>query len=147
MVSKTWLGNGPYRVWRNRLAGVTLGIWETAANQTATGWQDWVYPEYGGYFSGVRWLRLTTTEGVLTVVIPDEDRFVRVGTPVFPGDGLMANMAMTFPEGNLAVLGDIPAIGTKFKKAAETGPQGATPLVSEPYKGSLYLRFETEDYP
>ena len=143
MVKKTWLGNGPYRVWRNRLAGVSLGIWETEYNQTATGWKDWVYPEYGGFFSGVRWLRLTTTEGVLTLVVPDEDKFVRVGTPCFPDENLMKAMKMAFPDGNLAVLGDIPGIGTKLKTPAQTGPQGATPLVDEPYKGTLYLRFES----
>ena len=144
MVKKSWLGNGPYRVWRNRLAGGSLGIWETDFNQTGTGWKDWIYPEYGGFFSGVRWLRLTTTEGVLTLVVPDEDKFVRVGTPCFPDENLMKSTKITFPEGNLAVLGDIPAIGTKLKTAAQTGPQGATPLISEPYKGTLYLHFESK---
>src|SRR5690606_18244141 len=29
-----WLGNGPYRVWKNRLKGVGFNIWEKAYNNT-----------------------------------------------------------------------------------------------------------------
>ena len=72
MLEKTWLGDGPYRVWRNRLKGGTLGVWETAYNTTETGYKDWKYPEFAGYFANVRWLKLTTTEGTLTMKIPDE---------------------------------------------------------------------------
>ena len=139
MLKKTWLGDGPYRVWRNRRKGVSLGVWETEAKGTT------VYPEFDGYFSGVRWLRLTTTEGAVTLVIPDENKFVRVGTPKSPGWKLMAKMAVTYPPGNLAVLGDIPPIGNKFHTGGQTGPQAATPLVTEPYQGTVYLRFDSGD--
>ena len=142
MLKKTWFGDGPYRVWRNRRLGGNLGVWETAFNKTATGYTDWIYPEFSGYFSGVRWLRLTTTEGVITLVIPDENKFVRVGTPVFPDQKLMAKMMATFPPGNLAVLGDLPPIGNKFSAADKTGPQATTPPVSQPYRGTVYFRFE-----
>src|ERR1039458_3091249 len=84
ILSKTWLGDGPYRVWRNRLKGQTLNVWETAYNKTATGYSDWIYPEFAGYFANVRWMKITTTEGRLTMMIPDEKTFVRVGTPQFP---------------------------------------------------------------
>jgi len=62
MVRKTWLGDGPYRVWRNRLKGAT---WASGIRLTTTvaGYKDWVFPEFAGYFANVRWLRLTTTEG------------------------------------------------------------------------------------
>lgn len=142
MLRKTWFGDGPYRVWRNRLKGQTLGVWDTAYNSTETGYKDWVYPEFAGYFANVRWLKLVTTEGALTMVIPDEKTFVRVGTPHFPGGNLMAKMAMKFPPGNLAVVRDIPPMGNKFETAAQTGPQATTPLVSAPYQGTVYLRFE-----
>jgi hypothetical protein len=141
MVQKTWLGDGPFRVWRNRRIGGTLGVWETAFNKTTTGYNSWVYPEFGGYFSGVRWLRLTTTEGAITLMIPDENKFVRVGTPEFLNARLMAQMATNFPPGNLAVLGDLPPIGNKFHTPDRTGPQAITSLVTEPYSGTLYLRF------
>jgi predicted small integral membrane protein len=143
MVKKTWLGDGPYRVWRNRLKGATLGVWETGYNTTETGYKDWLYPEFSGYFANVRWLKLTTTEGQLTMVIPDEKTFVRVGTPQFPEAKLSGKTRIEFPPGNLAVLRDIPPMGTKFHLAAELGPQSTTPLVTAPYQGTIYLRFES----
>ncbi len=142
MLEKTWLGDGPYRVWRNRLKGGTLGVWETAYNTTETGYKDWKYPEFAGYFANVRWLKLTTTEGTLTMKIPDNKTFVRVGTPQFPPPKLSGKSMVNLPPGNLAVVRDIPPIGTKFHNAAQLGPQSTTPLVSEPYQGSIYLWFD-----
>jgi hypothetical protein len=142
MLKKTWLGDGPYRVWRNRLKGPTFGVWETAYNATETGYKDWIYPEFAGYFANVRWLKLTTTEGTLTIMIPDEEIFVRVGTPKFPPAKLSGKTMVDFPPGNLAVVRDIPAIGSKFSTAAQDGPQGSTPLVNAPYQGTIYLHFE-----
>ena len=142
MLKKTWLGDGPYRVWRNRLKGETFGVWETGYNTTETGFKDWIYPEFAGYLASVRWLKLTTTEGTLTLMIPDEKTFVRIGTPKFPELKLSGKTMVNFPPGNLAVLRDIPAIGTKFSTAAQGGPQGTTPLVIEPYQGTIYLHFE-----
>jgi hypothetical protein len=142
MVKKTWLGDGPYRVWRNRLKGQTFGVWETAYNTTETGFKDWEYPEFSGYFADVRWLKLTTTEGVISLVVPDEKTFVRVGTPEFPPAKLSGKTMINFPAGNLAILRDIPPIGTKFHYAGQLGPHSTTPLVSAPYQGSVYLRFD-----
>ena len=142
MLKKTWLGDGPYRVWRNRLKGPTLGVWETTRNTTETGYKDWIYPEFAGYFANVRWLKLATTEGELTMMIPDEKTFVRVGTPKFPPAKLAGKTLVKFPPGNLALARDIPPIGTKFHTAAQIGPQGTTPLYRGPYQGALYLRFE-----
>ena len=65
---KRWLGNGPYRVWKNRLPGVSLGAWDNDYNNTLTGFRDWIYPEFKGFFSDVRWLELDTAEGQVTVV-------------------------------------------------------------------------------
>ena len=142
MIKKTWLGDGPYRVWRNRLKGQELGVWETAYNTTETGYKDWIYPEFAGYFANVRWIKIATTEGTLTMMIPDEKTFVRVGTPDFPPPKLSGKTMIKFPPGNLAVLRDIPPIGTKFHTAAQIGPQGTTPLVTAPYQGTVYFHFE-----
>ncbi|HZM01838.1 MAG TPA: glycoside hydrolase family 2 TIM barrel-domain containing protein [Candidatus Saccharimonadales bacterium] len=142
MLKKTWLGDGPYRVWRNRLKGQTLGVWETIYNTTETGYKDWVYPEFAGYFANVRWMKLATTEGALTIMIPDGKTFVRVGTPEFPPAKLAGKTGVKMPPGNFAVVRDIPPIGSKFHAAAQTGPQAATPLVTAPYQSTIYLRFE-----
>lgn len=141
MLNKMWLGDGPYRVWRNRLKGETFGVWETAYNTTETGYKDWVYPEFAGYFANVRWLKLATTEGALTMMLPDEKTFVRVGTPKFPPAKLSGRTRVNCPPGNLSVVRDIPPMGTKFHVPAQLGPQSTTPLVRAPYQGTIYLHF------
>ena len=69
MRAMTWLGDGPYRAWKNRLAGETLGVWHNAYNDTITGDSLWQYPEFKGYYADVRWARLQTVEGPITVVM------------------------------------------------------------------------------
>ena len=80
VLHKKWLGDGPYRVWKNRLPGATLDVWENDYNNTITGWSDWVYPEFKGCFADVRWLQLETSEGAITAV-PANGPFVQVLTP------------------------------------------------------------------
>ena len=59
--SVTWLGRGPYRVWRNRLKGQQFGLWQKAYNNTLTGRYGSatppVYPEFKGYHADVRWMQ------------------------------------------------------------------------------------------
>lgn len=142
MKKKTWLGQGPYRVWRNRIAGETLGVWETAYNRTATGWSGWDYPEFGGWFAQVRWAKIETKDGVITVVIPEEDTFLRVGTPVTPDKKTCMNTWIDFPPGDIAITRDVPATGSKFHAAKDSGPMATTPLATGRVHGTVYLRFE-----
>src|SRR6185503_18182039 len=44
--SMRWLGQGPFRVWKNRPEGGTLNVWETHFNETMTGYSGWNYPEF-----------------------------------------------------------------------------------------------------
>lgn len=66
VVSKEWVGNGPYRVWQNRLQGPQYGYWSNSYNDPVPG-ESWDYPEFKGYFAGVDWMRLHTTEGNITI--------------------------------------------------------------------------------
>jgi hypothetical protein len=55
---------------------------------------------------------------------------------------LAGKTVVNLPPGTLAVVRDLPPMGTKFHTAAQIGPQGTTPLVSEPFQGTVYFRFE-----
>ena len=46
-----WMGRGPYRVWKNRIAGTRYGIWQKDYNNTITGesYENLIYPEFKGY--------------------------------------------------------------------------------------------------
>jgi hypothetical protein len=137
---KRWLGDGPYRVWKNRLRGVTFGEWENDYNNTITGYSGWVYPEFKGCFSNVRWLQLETTEGLITVV-PENIPFVQVLTPEQPPDNLIGKTKVNLPQCGLGFLQAIPPIGTKFKPAAASGPQSQPNVGTGEYSGRVSFYF------
>lgn len=133
-----WMGNGPYRVWKNRMKGNTLNVWEKAYNNTVTG-ESWVYPEFKGYFRDFYWGTIQTKTHNFTVVCPDNDIFLRLFTPEKPKGAGNDNTSPEFPKGNISFLHGINPIGTKFTKAETLGP------MSQPnqylYEKSLTLYF------
>jgi hypothetical protein len=138
--SKRWLGDGPFRVWKNRQRGVTLNVWENDYNNTITGHRDWIYPEFKGCFANVRWLKLDTTEGAITIK-PANIPFVQVLTPEQPPDNLVGKTKVNLPSVGLAFLDGIPAIGTKFKDARGGGPQGQPNVAHGEYSGLVSFYF------
>jgi len=137
----TWLGSGPYRVWKNRMSGTTLNVWENAYNNTITGAGPWKYPEFKGYYAGVRRVQFQTSEGPITALVPQEDLFLQVLVPEFP-DALLAGRTMvSFPAAGISFLHAIPGIGNKSVFAAGTGPQGEKSLARGDYRGSVYFFF------
>jgi hypothetical protein len=137
---KRWLGDGPFRVWKNRLRGVTFGEWKNDYNNTITGYSGWQYPEFKGCFANVRWLQLETTEGLITVV-PENIPYVQVLTPEQPPDNLVAKTRVNLPQCGLGFLHAIPPIGTKFKPAAQGGPQGQPNVGQGEYSGRVSFYF------
>jgi hypothetical protein len=137
---KRWLGDGPYRVWKNRLRGVTFGEWENDYNNTITGYSGWQYPEFKGCFANVRWLQLETTEGLITVV-PENIPYVQVLTPEQPPDNLIGKTKVNLPQCGLGFLHAIPPIGTKFKDAAASGPQSQPNVGQGEYSGRVSFYF------
>jgi hypothetical protein len=128
--SVRYLGDGPYRVWKNRRKGVTFNVWEKEYNNSMTGYSGFVYPEFKGYYSRLYWVRFTDKEGKqFTVYSGTEDLYLRLFTPGEAPDP--ARTTVEHPEGDVGFMLGIPAIGTKFKEAGELGPQ------SRPY---LYER-------
>ena len=138
---KRWLGDGPYRVWKNRRRGVTLGVWENDYNATIAGWRDWIYPEFKGIFAGVRWLQFDTTEGPITIINQSAVPFVQVLTPDFPPAKLAGKAVAPVPQCGLGLLDAIPPIGSKFKEARFGGPQGQPNVAHGEYSGAVSFYF------
>lgn len=142
-----WLGNGPYRVWKNRMAGATFGLWETKANDTMTG-ENWIYPEFRGYRSDMYAADIDTEFGILRIVFESSDLFLHLLTPSKQQFRNNDNTLGVFPEGQISILNAISPVGTKFNKPSEMGPQSG-PNFSEFNKkrrtthssGVFYLRF------
>jgi hypothetical protein len=120
--SLTYEGNGPYRVWKNRMAGVAFHIWEKTYNNSITGYAGYDYPEFKGYYSNLYWTRIVDPQSrYFTVYSRSDDLFLRLFTPEEAPEP--AHTAVEHPAGDLSFMLGIPAIGTKFKEAEELGPQ------------------------
>jgi hypothetical protein len=118
----SYMGSGPYRVWKNRLKGTSIGVWDKAYNNTITGQGNVVYPEFKGYFSNLYWMKLQTTEQPITIVCASDDIYLRLFTPANPKN--VYNTAPPFPAGDISFMHAIPPIGTKSQKPENMGPSG-----------------------
>ncbi|WP_443947357.1 glycoside hydrolase family 2 TIM barrel-domain containing protein [Pedobacter sp. AW1-32] len=117
-------GNGPYRVWKNRMKGTQFGIWKKDYNDSATGEPPWDYPEFKGYYSNLYWCDFIGKTQNFSVVTDREDVFLRLFTPKKSKDTEYDNMSPTFPNGDISFMNGISAIGTKTQKPETTGPMG-----------------------
>jgi hypothetical protein len=140
--SSTWLGAGPYRVWQNRLEGPTLGLWSCDANDTITGWTEWKYPEFNGYFADLHWTRIVTDAGTLTIAPETRGLYLQRFTPKLPPNRLARTAWAPFPEAGISLLNAIPAIGSKFGAADQTGPQGQRFRAQGTYRMVVWFRVE-----
>jgi hypothetical protein len=136
MKKLTWLGEGPYRVWQNRRRGATLGLHAIEHNAIQPG-ESWGYPEFQGYFAGLRWAQLDTPAGAVTVTSASPEIFLRVGTPRVSHPFTTVD----FPAGDFSFLHAIPAMGSKFKTSIDSGPQAQWARASGRYEGALVFRF------
>ncbi|MGE5420551.1 MAG: glycoside hydrolase family 2, partial [Chloroflexota bacterium] len=109
---------------------------------TVTG-QSWDYPEFRGYYSGLYAVQIRTLEQPITIVSATEDLFLHLLTPQKATNlkGVRGEVDPAFPDGNISILNGIPAIGTKFSKADQEGPQGSKNHFKGPVKGTVYFRF------
>lgn len=139
MKSKKWLGNGPYRVWQNRLHGPQFGIWENDYNDPIPG-ESFLYPEFKGYFSNWKWVSFATTEGTINIKNTNNENYLGVYSPRDGRDALL----YTFPDGGISVLKVIPAVRNKVNSTDLVGPSSQAQWVSGLQQGSIYLEFEAK---
>ena len=122
--SVDYMGNGPYRVWKNRLKGNEFGWWKKEYNNSETGEAPWKYPEFKGYYSNMYWCRFYTSTQSFSVYTENEDLFLRLFTPAWKTDQ-WHNYEPIFPTGDISFMQGIPSIGTKTQRNETTGPMGA----------------------
>ncbi|HEV7330968.1 MAG TPA: glycoside hydrolase family 2 TIM barrel-domain containing protein [Flavisolibacter sp.] len=138
-----WLGKGPYRQWKNRLQGTPVNVWQNLYNNTHTGYNPIVYPEFKGYYGDVSWMEFSTVEGKFYVASKDTGLYVRL----FDFYGLSgARPHPELPVGNISFLDCIPPIGTKLAlnisyNTSNLGPQSEPTKINGPVKRSLSFYF------
>lgn len=138
--SVSWMGRGPYRVWKNRIKGSNFGVWEKEYNNTITGesFNNLIYPEFKGYHGNLYWAKLETTESPITIISETPNLYFQLFTPDKP-QVARGGIYPPFPDGDISFLYEIPAIGTKFQQADVMGPKSQ--------KGIYRSRRGDENYP
>jgi hypothetical protein len=146
-----FLGEGPAPVYKDRLAGGTLDVWNRPYNNTTVGDPDKLkpgehfdYPVFKGFYSGVHWLQLDTSEGPITAVVsqhPNSPLYVQIFTPDTPPATLLGEVAVPFPTAGVSFLHAIPAIGNKFGGPRTMGPMGQPAVAEGEYRGHISLYF------
>ena len=119
----TYMGDGPYRVWKNRMKGMQFGVWTKKYNNTETGESPWIYPEFKGYHSNLYWCLFKGDNHSFKVTATDEDVFLRLFTPAWKTDQ-WHNYEPIFPSGDISFMQGISSIGTKTQRNETTGPMG-----------------------
>ncbi len=128
-----WLGDGPYRTWKNRLKGVSTSVWQKKYNNTITG-ETFDYPEFKGYYANMYWAKVQAGESSFTVYTDKTGLFLQLLQPAKPKTVFIPHVNPPFPEGNLGFLDAIAPIGNKFRPASTMGPQSQ---LNEPLSGII----------
>jgi hypothetical protein len=134
---KRWLGAGPYRVWKNRMAGNHFGLWEALHADPIPG-ETYQYPEFPGFFGEWRWLEMFPERPLARVIFRNVS-----AVPFFglhrPQPGKQP--VIELPDLGWSFLHVIPPIGTKFDLAETLGPQSqVTRLDGGVIRGEIAIR-------
>jgi len=119
-----WFGNGPYRVWKNRIKGTTAGLWEKEYNTTITGesFENLIYPEFKGYHANVIGAHIKAGENSFRVFSENDKMFLRLFTPDEPKNAISnVSPQPEFPPGDISFMYEIPGMRA-FKPLSQQGP-------------------------
>jgi hypothetical protein len=142
-----WLGDGPSRVWKNRLQGVNYNVWSKIYNNTQTGAYPFFYPEFKGYFSSFTWMELSTAQGKILMATEDKGLYLRL----YDFYGITGPKSYPeLPPGDISFLDCIPALGSKLATGLTTdasvyGPAGKLTEINGPKKHKLWFYFGIPD--
>ncbi len=143
VISKSWLGDGPFRIWNNRRKGPRYGLWENTYNNGLSGYMGhWQIPEFKGVFGNVDWMKLELKSRLSLLLETETIRDIGVLRPFHP---TFKRASWSYPDsGGLFVFHVVPSVGTKFKPAEELGPQSMPQSVSS-MNGVLHFHLFPEN--
>ena len=135
VVGKRWLGAGPYRVWKNRLAGTQFGLHAANYSRAIPG-ETYAYPEFHGFFGEWEWVELQSRDGNVMVRNASGVPWFGLYTP--PGG---EKPVLELPELGWTFLHAIPPIGTKFALPDVLGPESQAAVFNGELRGELAFSF------
>ncbi|MEI6138780.1 MAG: glycoside hydrolase family 2 TIM barrel-domain containing protein [Mariniphaga sp.] len=143
VIGAKWLGKGPSHVWKNRMQGGLLDVYQRMYNNKLPADNSWGLPQFKGYYPDVSWMEFNTVDGKFTVVAQEEDLFVRLFN--FYGLSGPKNYPV-LPVGDISFLDNIPPIGTKLAMGISNdtwnlGAAGELNKMDKPVNRTLYFYF------
>ena len=143
VIGAKWLGKGPANVWKNRLSGSMLDVYQRMYNNKLPGDNSWGLPQFKGYYPEISWMEFNTVDGKFTVMAKEDDLFVRLFN--FYGISGAKNWPV-LPAGDISFLDGIPPVGTKLAMGISNdtwnlGPAGELNKMDKPVKRTLYFYF------
>ena len=135
--SKRWLGEGPTRIWKNRIEG---GIYDVHAVDKLVNIPGEVYhqPEFEGCFAPWKWAVFHLDDNVSIGFQNNSNVVLGVLNPVNGFNPQMATWKYPEQEG-FYFFNAIPAVGSKWKKPTEFGPDAQPTQIKENQSGSISL--------
>ncbi|THU41059.1 hypothetical protein FAM09_02790 [Niastella caeni] len=132
IVGMKWMGRGPFQVWKNRLKGQQLGVWEKANRNNA---------EFKGWHADIYWIQFQTNMGNFTFYTDQQNMFLQMFSPLKQGAALLNEFSKEpFPDnGNIGFMHQISGLGTKpgEKEVASKSLKSA----NEQLSGTIYFDF------
>jgi len=135
VLAKRWVGEGPYRIWKNRLAGTTFGLHRANYSRSTPG-VSYEYPEFEGFFGSWAWLELDTRAGKVAIRNIGNIPYFGLYAPT-PGE----KPILELPDLGWSFLHAVPPIGTKFALPDVLGPQSQAAQFTAPIEGELSFTF------
>jgi hypothetical protein len=135
--SKRWLGEGPARIWKNRTQG---GLYDVYAVDKQINIPGEVYnqPEFEGCFAPWKWAVFHLEDHVSIGFQNNSDVSLGVLNPVNGENAKSATWAYPKKEG-IYFFNAISAVGSKWKKPTEFGPDAQPTQINTPLSGSVSL--------
>lgn len=137
VISKRWVGDGPYRVWQNRLHGPQYGVWENDYNDPIPA-ESFTYPEFKGYFANVDWMDINTQDGTIRIANETPGSYIGVYEPRDGRDHILYEL----PKTGISVMEVIPPVRNKVNTTDLIGPSSQPKWVAGQRKGRIILNFE-----
>mgnify|MGYP006290430553 CR=1 FL=1 len=138
--SKRWLGEGPYRIWKNRTQGGALNVWEVEKRVNIPG-EAWNMPAFEGFFAPWYWASVYLDHDVkISMASPHSHLTLGMLNPVNGDDPKRAKWEYPSEEG-IYFFHHISPVGSKWKNPAKFGPSAQQSVIAEPCSGSILFNF------
>lgn len=142
IVGMKWMGRGPWQVWKNRLKGQQIGIWEKSNRVSATG-EPPKNAEFKGWHSEIYWIQFQTNMGNFTIYTDQSNLYLQLFNPLQAGMASNDFANPPFPDnGNIGFMHNISGLGKyRATESASVSKSLKSVKSDDPLSGTLWFDF------